>query len=505
MLWGGCPDTIYDVQATLQNFGTADFGLQPQILCTSMQVDLSAASLRRCFNNQYKVQYCNNGTINAENAYVDIRFDTLCTILSSPIPWSAVNGNTYTFPLGDVAAGACDDFLVLYKVSCDGVLGQTLCTEAQIFPDTFCSPMGSWSGAKLRVQGHCSGNEVKFVILNQGSNMAVPSNYIVVEDIVVMTPSLNNPFTLQAGGSEVITVPANGATWRLEAEQPVGYPWGQVASATVKGCGINTAGGFSKGFVNQFPLDDQSPFVDIDCREITGSFDPNDKQGFPIGVRAEHFIPLDQPLKYLVRFQNTGTDTAFSVVVRDTLDANFDLETIRALGASHPYTFNLTGQNIAQFVFANILLPDSNVNEATSHGYLKFSIRPKKDLLNGTVVENEAAIFFDFNEPVITNKTWHTLGEQYLDISNVVFSPGIGLEIFPNPASNYATFLLKSVSPITGKLTVFDISGRVVGAQDFDHNQFIFKCSTLNKGCYFFRITTESQVLAAGKLIVVEH
>ncbi len=504
-LWGGCQDTIYGVSADQQAPGTASFGLQPEIFCPAMDVDLSVSTLRRCFLNAYKVKYCNSGTVTAYDARIDIEFDPFFDIQNSSFPWSAVNGNTYTFELGDVPASQCGDFWVWFTLNCDAALGQTHCSEAQIFPDTMCSSPANWDGPELRIKGQCVGNEVKFTISNQGADMVVASNYIVVEDIIVMTPPVNNPFILQAGNNEIITVPANGATWRIEAEQAAGYPWGNVASATVEGCGINSAGNFSMGFVNQFPPDDQSPIIDIDCRENVGSYDPNDKQGFPAGVLAEHYIPLEQPIEYLIRFQNTGTDTAFTVVVRDTLDADLDLESLHLLGSSHPYTFSLLGQNVAQFVFANILLPDSNVNELASHGYIKFSIAPQKGAINGVVVENQAAISFDFNAPVITNKTWHTLGEKYLNVSNVVFSPGIKLDVFPNPSVDAATFLLKSASPVRGTLVVYNMSGQLVASQNFDHNQFIFNSKSLQAGCYFFKIISAEKALAAGKLIVVEN
>ena len=504
-LWGACSDTLYGVDVAAPGSSGNNFGLQPETLCASMQVDLSTPILRRCFNNYYTVQYCNTGTEMAENARIEVQFDPFFLIVSSTHPWSEVNGNTYTFELGDVPSGACNDFKVVFILSCDAVLGQSHCSEAQIFPDTICAPNLVWNGAALRVLGFCAGNEVKFVIANEGTDMSVPSNYIVVEDIVVMTPPVNNPFTLLGGTSQIITLPANGATWRLEAEQPAGYPWGDVASATVEGCGTNANGTFSLGFVNQFPQDDQSPVLDIDCQENVGSYDPNDKQGFPLGVLDEHYIPLEQPIEYLIRFQNTGTDTAFTVVIRDTLDAGFDLNSIRPLGSSHPYTFSLLGQNVARFEFANILLPDSNVNEAASHGYVKFSIEPKRETINGTVVQNQAAIYFDFNAPIITNRTWHTLGEQYLNVSNAVFSPGIELEVFPNPVAEVATFLIKSERPVRGTLTVFDLQGRAVHFQDFDQNQFDFQCGNLTAGCYIFKLNSEGRALAAGKLVVMKN
>lgn len=46
--------------------------------------------------------------------------------------------------------------------------------------------------------------------------------------------------------------------------------------------------------------------------------------------------------------------------------------------------------------------PDSNVNEGDSHGQVSFRIRPHLPLLPGTVIENTANIYFDYNPPVIT-------------------------------------------------------------------------------------------------------
>jgi hypothetical protein len=100
-LWGACLDTIYGVQVSLESTDN-NFGLEPVVYCSNMQVDLSTASLRRCFPNYYKVQYCNTGTLTAENAHIEITFDPLFDILGSTLQWSAVNGDTYTFELGDV-------------------------------------------------------------------------------------------------------------------------------------------------------------------------------------------------------------------------------------------------------------------------------------------------------------------------------------------------------------------------------------------------------------------
>jgi hypothetical protein len=56
-----------------------------------------------------------------------------------------------------------------------------------------------------------------------------------------------------------------------------------------------------------------------------------------------------------------------------------------------------------EFKFENILLVDSNTNEPLSHGFVRYRIQPKTNLSAGDSITNFAAIYFDFNEPVITN------------------------------------------------------------------------------------------------------
>lgn len=138
---------------------------------------------------------------------------------------------------------------------------------------------------------------------------------------------------------------------------------------------------------------------------ISGSYDPNDKQVWVRdSVVADGPInPTDSVLRYLVRFQNTGTDTAFNIFIRDTLDSNLDPGSLQILHASHNYYYSLTNGNQFEFFFPNILLPDSNANEPLSHGHIEFSFKRKPNLPVGTEIDNTAHIYFDFNVPVVTN------------------------------------------------------------------------------------------------------
>ena len=500
-LWDACTPTQTGITTTLLNHTPVEFPVQVAIECPYMEVDLAVAFLRRCFPNNYSVSYCNQGTSIAENAYVEVTFDTFLQVQSSTIPWTTVNGNTYTFPLGDIQSGACSSFRVTVLVSCDAALGQTHCSSAQIYPDTLCTPpLPLWSGANLEVTGHCNGDQVEFTIKNTGDAMTEAAGYVVIEDIMVQMSS--GLVQLDAGQLETISVPANGSSWRLEVEQAPYHPWSLLPSAMVEGCGTDPNGNFSMGFITQYPYGDERPAYDMDCQENRASYDPNDKQGFPRGVNNAHFIPKGQDLTYKIRFQNTGTDTAFNIVILDTLSNLLDLSTLRVGASSHPYTYNLLGQGVLQFRFQDVLLPDSNVNEPLSHGFVQFTIAPKTGLPNNSVLENSAAIYFDFNEPVLTNQTWHTIGEQYLDVSNVLFEPGIELEVYPNPAVDRATFRLKSVRPLEGRLLLFDLQGRQLREQNFQNKVFDLDARGLAPGMYFFRIDSGGRALAAGKLVL---
>jgi uncharacterized repeat protein (TIGR01451 family) len=142
---------------------------------------------------------------------------------------------------------------------------------------------------------------------------------------------------------------------------------------------------------------------------FTGSFDPNAKAVSP----TDSLTAADGTLTYTVFFQNTGTDTAFTVVVRDTLDPDLDLSTLVMEYASHPYALSYQPTRCLTWTFDNILLPDSNTNEPASHGLLRFRINrnPGGALLDEYT--NRAAIYFDYNVPVLTNTVRSVQAELY--------------------------------------------------------------------------------------------
>ncbi|MBL0357203.1 MAG: hypothetical protein IPP72_10105 [Chitinophagaceae bacterium] len=133
---------------------------------------------------------------------------------------------------------------------------------------------------------------------------------------------------------------------------------------------------------------------------IRGAYDPNDKQATPELSPLQ--IANGTYIDYTIRFQNTGNDTAFNVVISDTLAAELLANTLEVFSSSHNCKTTVK-DNIVFFEFLNILLPDSNTNEMKSHGFVSFRIKPHPSVPSGSTINNNAAIYFDYNVPVITN------------------------------------------------------------------------------------------------------
>jgi len=133
---------------------------------------------------------------------------------------------------------------------------------------------------------------------------------------------------------------------------------------------------------------------------VIGAYDPNDKQATPQLSPSQ--VANAEYIDYTIRFQNTGTDTAFTVVISDTLSADLQVNSLQMIASSHNCKATVK-DNVIFFEFLNILLPDSNINEPLSHGFVSFKIKPQTTVAVNTTIPNKAAIYFDYNAPVITN------------------------------------------------------------------------------------------------------
>jgi uncharacterized repeat protein (TIGR01451 family) len=321
------------------------------------------------------------------------------------------------------------------------------------------------------------------------------SDYVIIEDQIMVA----NMLRLDAGKDTVINFnnPA-GHTYYMRVKQRPGHPGDGDASAVA----LNCAGSGGPNLLLQLPVQDSDPFTTSTCSEVRGSFDPNDKQGYPLGWKNEHLIEPNQPLEYKIRFQNTGNDTAFTVKILDDISGLLNLGTVRPGPASHAYTWEILNGKTLAFYFPNIMLPDSNVNEAASHGYVSFYIDQQPDLPNGTILENRAGIYFDFNDPVITNVARHQIGTQLISVVKNPERQTLSYSVFPNPFSSAALFQLRDSEEGENRLQLFDAMGQLAKEWRFTGAEYLFERGNLGAGMYWFRLQSATGKTAAGKIII---
>ena len=215
---------------------------------------------------------------------------------------------------------------------------------------------------------------------------------------------------------------------------------------------------------------------------ITGSYDPNDKQGITSSSASgdQYFLNSDTYIDYTVRYQNTGTDTAFTVVIRDVIDTNFDIMSLDILGASHAFTPSFGEGRELIFTFNNILLPDSTTDLLGSQGFISYRIKPNNDIEIGDVLGNTASIYFDLNDAIITNTTAHVV-----ESSTGVQAHGSvqNLWLMPNPTSGSLEVRV-SESAAVGLLQVVSVDGRVVLQRRMEGPRTALDVSQLSRGLY---------------------
>lgn len=495
--WDFCEDSQ---AVTLEQYferDTANFTALALVDCPLLSVELGTVGLRRCFENNIRVTYCNLGTQTAYDAWVDIELDPFMSFVSSTQPHSDPVNNIVRFFVGDIISGDCGQFQLTVYINCDStILGQTHCVTAHGFPDTLCFPVNNWSGADIRASVACQDSIVLFKLQNVGDAPSQILDYIIIEDDVVM---FQNNQDYAPDQLLEIPVTANGHTFRIESEQEPGHPFSNVAIAFQEGCG----GYESLGFINQFSVNDRNPSWHRLCEPNTGSYDPNDKHGYPIGVGEDHRILPGQPIEYRIRYQNTGTDTAFTVVIRDTLDASLDPFSIVMGASSHTYNWQLEGPGILKFTFNNIHLPDSNVNWEGSQGFIRFRISQKPNLPLGTQIRNRAGIYFDFNDPVITNETMHTIGfPDVVSSTNQPIQKQTLVKILPNPAKEKAVFELPEEHLKGHRLVIFSPSSHPVCNLKINEKQTTVPRNNLPSGVYGWALhDPHGNLIESGVLI----
>jgi hypothetical protein len=182
------------------------------------------------------------------------------------------------------------------------------------------------------------------------------------------------------------------------------------------------------------------------------SSDPNDITG-PAGIGAEHWVSQQGALSYRIRFENVADASAPAQVVTVTqqLDPDLDFRTFRVddFGWGDVYV-ELPGEQAVYHrqidrtasggfvvdvtVTANVqtglvkwtlttldpatgdlpldalagFLPPNDTS-GRGEGFVSYTVRPRRDAASGSLIEAQARIVFDLNEPIDTPVIFNTL------------------------------------------------------------------------------------------------
>jgi hypothetical protein len=137
------------------------------------------------------------------------------------------------------------------------------------------------------------------------------------------------------------------------------------------------------------------------------------------------------------------------------------------------------------------MLPDSNSNEPGSHGYIQYRIKRTNNNTPGTQIKNTAYIYFDFNEPVVTNTAINTI-ETVTGIKTS-FLNNDEWTVYPNPSTGVLNIVNnKSVKEIS-LLQILNSIGQIVFEETITSNYKNIDLSKLSNGVYFVKIVSDKQ------------
>lgn len=225
------------------------------------------------------------------------------------------------------------------------------------------------------------------------------------------------------------------------------------------------------------------------AQTVVGSYDPNDK-AVTHSLVSRQVAQQGLDLTYTIRFQNTGSYPAEQVVVRDTLDPLLDASTLQMLSASHSYELSIHEGHILQWTFNDIQLAAEMTNEPESHGFVSFVIRSKAQTTYREI-GNRAAIYFDYNAPIITNTAFTEVSTSRTPA--IVVRP---LTLIPNP-SRGEVVVQPDATMRNYMVQVLDLTGREIFSFSDQNGEVRLPTAILPAGTYLVRVTsTEGQAVA---------
>jgi uncharacterized repeat protein (TIGR01451 family) len=411
--------------------------LNQGLLCPRLTMQLNMGRFRLCATNRFSIRLGNDGLAAEPNARIRLNLPPLIKILSANAPFTIDSDSAVTFDIGNLNPGEFRTLNVVDTIGCptspDSII--RACFSARMEPIAPCNIVPpatlGWDGAWLDAVSryNATTQKVRIVIRNRGDNMGDSVAYSLRKFLAnQLILSRIGKVKLAAGDSLAMLVDADEfSTIGLNVGQTLNCPLG--TSGSLGHFGRNASNNylaFWDGWLSRQTF--------TACPPFRYSYDPNEKLVEP----SVPFVDAGTTLDYTIHFENFGNDTAFTVVVVDSLPAGVLPETFEFMGSSHPCRVNLSGtndQSVLTFAFVPIKLAAKKQDSVLSKGQLSFRIRLKDGLEPGSEHQNRAFIFFDRNEPIITNfaVTRITPPDVPTNVDGLKTDPNRNMTVFPNP------------------------------------------------------------------------
>lgn len=195
----------------------------------------------------------------------------------------------------------------------------------------------------------------------------VTKNYLLDSDWTDIDLPENN-------STQILNIPADGKTWRIEIKQNPNYPGEKVSSAVVEGCGKGMNGLADIGYHSIWPYEDGGKLYASAYSPVTTGA-PNKISESLKGLGSYKFTESFTPLEFTIRMKNIFDTTVHSVRFDLSLLKTLDLSTFRPLASNCAFDFQFSDNGTIILLMNNCnLLPNESA-------YLKFRIDPDYSFL----------------------------------------------------------------------------------------------------------------------------
>ena len=520
--WDVCSPSMFPVSFTA-TYDTLIYNFPVRTAadaCPYLVVATTSEPLIECTQAEYLVEYCNEGSGVGSQAYVELVLDEELSFVDANVPFTQTSADTILVPIGDLIPLDCGSFTITVDVSCDVQNLQAALFTAIIHPNEPCEVDPNWDQSSIQVTGRCEDNKIFFTARNIGDAPSTSTqSFVIVEDQVMFLnmpdgiPTLipEEEFEFPNGG---ITPNEMGSTYRAVVEQVQGHPGNNFPTVAIEGCTLDGQGSYTTGQVTQFPENDQDASIDIDVQEIVASITEEEARllGHPRGYQ-DSVIEQNTDIEYTILFANIGSDTLDRLVIRDTLPEELDFSSLVVGPASHPYVHEMNSSGVLRITFndLNLLPADGSGSGADYQGFVKFSLSQKPNLPIGTVIENRAAVYFDYVAPTLTNPIRHVVDcEDFItgscltvDLIEPPVRDGVSIKVQPNPFQFFATLVVEGCEECNDlEVALRDANGRELRREKFSGSTYTLHRNNLPAGVYFIEVAAEGQIIQTGKLLV---